>query len=365
MTANYHTPISTGAAANASTINSPLSQLDTQVTAHNTEIVNARGSEASIDARLDESLNADGTIAANSITAQSQLNLSDAAAVNGDLVRYQEFTQEHAAGGGHSANIIDQNEINLTSAADATGEAVRQDEFSQEHGNDGAHSAGIIDQAELNLTTAGDATGEAVRQDEFAQEHNNNGTHRTDVGFITAQAQINLGDAGAVNGDATRYNEFTNEHNADGSHNISMVRRDVIYVDNQIGGGNGVEPSALPEYIYTDPGGSALSEEDKIQFVFPLAASEGANRIAVQCQCYRSGSGANAYLYLYADDESLAAYTEITAGSYTDVLLKLNISSLIGSDEVFIGDVKLAWDSDGPSVGFVYMRYVTVFLYKE
>jgi hypothetical protein len=149
MTTNFHTAISVGADADAATFNSPMSELDTQITSHNTEIIAARGSESSIDARLDASLDADGTISSdavdsaqiatnavgaseianNAIIGQAQINLGDAGAAGGDVVRYDEFIQEHAAGGGHSAGVIDQNEINLTSAGVGAGDAIRYDEY--------------------------------------------------------------------------------------------------------------------------------------------------------------------------------------------------------------------------------------------
>ena len=102
MTTNYHTAIAVGAAADAATFNTRYSDLDTQITAHNTEIVAARGGLASIDTRLDVSLNNNGTIrndavtagtiADNAITAQSEINLGDAAAINGDAVRFNEYS---------------------------------------------------------------------------------------------------------------------------------------------------------------------------------------------------------------------------------------------------------------------------------
>lgn len=60
MSTNHHTVIATGAAANASVINSPLSQLDTAITtnaalaaATSAEVVAARDAYASLDSRLD------------------------------------------------------------------------------------------------------------------------------------------------------------------------------------------------------------------------------------------------------------------------------------------------------------------------
>ena len=88
--ATYYTPIVIGADADAATFNAPMLELDDQIVLHNTELVNARGAMASVDARLDVSLNANGTVGGNAITAQSQVNLGDAAAVNGDAVRYKE-----------------------------------------------------------------------------------------------------------------------------------------------------------------------------------------------------------------------------------------------------------------------------------
>lgn len=67
MSTNYHTAIATGAAANASTINTPLGTIDAAITAHassiaslssdltalENEIVDARGGKTDLDARLD------------------------------------------------------------------------------------------------------------------------------------------------------------------------------------------------------------------------------------------------------------------------------------------------------------------------
>jgi len=88
----YFTDIAVGAPADAATFNAPLDELDAQIVLHNTEMVNARGSLGSIDARLDVSLNENGTVRGNAITAQSQINIGDAAAVNGDAVRYNEYS---------------------------------------------------------------------------------------------------------------------------------------------------------------------------------------------------------------------------------------------------------------------------------
>jgi len=97
----YFTDIAVGAPADAATFNAPLDELDAQLVLHNTEIVNARGSLGSIDARLDVSLNENGTVRGNAITAQSQINIGDAAAVNGDAVRYQEYVAHT-----HSSDFI-------------------------------------------------------------------------------------------------------------------------------------------------------------------------------------------------------------------------------------------------------------------
>lgn len=70
MTTNYHTPITTGAAANASVVNAPLSSLDTAlgdtnstVTAHQTELVTARAGYPNLDARLDALIATGGNVA--------------------------------------------------------------------------------------------------------------------------------------------------------------------------------------------------------------------------------------------------------------------------------------------------------------
>lgn len=139
MSTNYHTPITTGAAANAAVVNAPLAQLDAQVTANTSEITAARGSAASLDDRLDTSLTDAGNLGAGAVSAQSMVLLGTAAAATGDAVRYDEFTVEHAAGGGHSADIIDQAEMSLTSAADANGEAVRYEEWTVGHNDNGTH----------------------------------------------------------------------------------------------------------------------------------------------------------------------------------------------------------------------------------
>lgn len=62
MTTNYHTAITSGAAANASTFNTPLSTLDTQLTAVSSEVTAARDVYASLDSRIDNlTLAASGT----------------------------------------------------------------------------------------------------------------------------------------------------------------------------------------------------------------------------------------------------------------------------------------------------------------
>jgi len=97
----YFTAIAVGADADAATFNAPMTELDTQLISLSTEIANARGSQSSLDGRLDTALTEAGAIATGAVSAQSQVNLGDAAAANGDAIRYQEFTDEHAAGGAH------------------------------------------------------------------------------------------------------------------------------------------------------------------------------------------------------------------------------------------------------------------------
>lgn len=63
MSQNYHTPITTGAAANAATINGPLGQLDSQLSTTATEVIAARGGYASLDTRLDNLVLAGGNVA--------------------------------------------------------------------------------------------------------------------------------------------------------------------------------------------------------------------------------------------------------------------------------------------------------------
>lgn len=55
MTTNHHTPITTGAARTAANVNAPLSQLDSEITAIETELgTTPKGSFASVSERLDE-----------------------------------------------------------------------------------------------------------------------------------------------------------------------------------------------------------------------------------------------------------------------------------------------------------------------
>lgn len=70
MTTDFHTPITTGAAANAAIFNSPLSSLDTAVSdnrvyvlAHQTELASSRGGYGSLGARLDAMIFAGGNVA--------------------------------------------------------------------------------------------------------------------------------------------------------------------------------------------------------------------------------------------------------------------------------------------------------------
>lgn len=63
MSTNYHTPIVTGAAANAATINAPLAEIDTAITAASVELTAARSPYASLDMRLDSIVAAGGNVA--------------------------------------------------------------------------------------------------------------------------------------------------------------------------------------------------------------------------------------------------------------------------------------------------------------
>lgn len=62
MTTNYHTAIATGANANAAVINAPLGTIDSQLTTITTDVTNAHGAYASLDARLDALILAGGNV---------------------------------------------------------------------------------------------------------------------------------------------------------------------------------------------------------------------------------------------------------------------------------------------------------------
>lgn len=81
MTNNHHTVIATGAAANASVFNSPLSQLDTSITTNATniaattaEVIAARAAYPNLGARLDDLILAGGNVAtkANGVSNAGQ-----------------------------------------------------------------------------------------------------------------------------------------------------------------------------------------------------------------------------------------------------------------------------------------------------
>lgn len=215
MTTNYHTAIAYGAEATSAVVNSPLSELDTQLTATQAEVTAARGSKSSLDARLDISLTDAGLIAAGAVSAQSMISLNTAAATDGDAVRYQEFVAEHAANGTHSTSatiITKQAQVALDAAATTNGDAVRYEEFSAQHDAIGEHRTDVEiigKQAQVNLEAAASTNGDVVRYEEFAAQHvAATGAHRTDVEIITKQAQVNLDAAASTNGDAVRYEEY-------------------------------------------------------------------------------------------------------------------------------------------------------------
>lgn len=74
MTSVLHTPITLGAAANAATINAPLSELDTYVSAHQTELATARAAYTTLNGRLDALTLAGGNAATltNGVTSAGQ-----------------------------------------------------------------------------------------------------------------------------------------------------------------------------------------------------------------------------------------------------------------------------------------------------
>jgi hypothetical protein len=79
MSSLHHTPIATGAAANAATFNAPLSELDTVLAATTAEVAAARSPYTSLDARLDAFVFAGGNVATkangDSVAAQKVLTV--------------------------------------------------------------------------------------------------------------------------------------------------------------------------------------------------------------------------------------------------------------------------------------------------
>jgi hypothetical protein len=300
MTTNFHTPISEGAAADDTTFNAPLSQLDTGLSA------------------------------------------------------------EHESDGSHSDDIIDQAQMALSAAAAANGEAARYQELTAEHNANGTHKTGVIDQAEVNLTSQSAASGDAVRHDEFTQEHNADGTHKSTGTYVLAQSQVDLADAAAAAGDALRYEEFIEEHSPDGYHSLYGV----LWSDAQIGGGNGVEPAALTEHAYDDPGSN--DNEVKVRVAYVQGQWTGANRVVLVCEAQVTAdpSPSSADIQVYITDGGVdvaSAVVDITDyGSYSKYSVTVDVSGL--SSGMHYIEVRLVWASSSPSGETAKLRWPVIYL---
>jgi hypothetical protein len=329
MTTNYHTPIATGAAADAVTFNNPMSELDTQITAVSSEVTTARGTAGSLDARLDAEHNNDGTHSAD-IIDQAEIDLTSAGSSSGKATRFEEFNLQHnAADGTHKTSveiITVQAQVNLSTAGISSGDAVRQNEFAaqhvaasgvhnvpqatgtghavrwndwtQEHTDAGDHRSNIIDQAQMALSSAGAATGDAARYDEFSAQHvAATGAHATTGWLTNAMVHTAAAIAGSKITAATIAALGTVELAEDGERTAGLVLQSndggllsathrtaltdggittlhdhevyqTLYIDHTQGGGNGVEAAALPEYQQNNHGTTGAVEEVKIRFAY-------------------------------------------------------------------------------------------------
>jgi hypothetical protein len=116
MTTTYHTAITTGAAANAATINTPLSSLDSALVAQDTRIDHIHDSTGHLTAtaltgqtQWGQIHNTTGTLKTNVaiLTKQAQIELDSAGLDNGDAVRYDEYSvHNHATEGGYIYDTI-------------------------------------------------------------------------------------------------------------------------------------------------------------------------------------------------------------------------------------------------------------------
>jgi len=329
MSTNYHTAIAYGAEATSANVNSPLSELDTQLTANTTEIASARGSAVSLDTRLDASLNNDGSIKDEAVGVDAL-----AAAVAGDGIQ----------GGNGSALAVDVSDFagtgleddgseNLRIAAAAAGDGLT--------GGGGSALAVNVDDSTIEIAT-----------DTVQVKSGGIGGTQLATGAVSAQAKVDLSDAAAANGDAIRYEEFTAEHSAAGAHNGNHVSS-IIYCDTSVGGTSGSAAASLTEYDYDDPG--ADNEEAKIKFAF-MRPMSSLTDLVVHFEAKRDGASPNCYVKVDVGGQSQE--TEITDGSWTEYNVRIDASSLT-VDNVYECTISLHWAGEVPASGnTVYMRYV-------
>lgn len=71
MSSTHHTPVATGAAANAATVNTPLGQLDAVLATAYAELIAGRGPYANLDARLDSIIASGGQVVATLASSTS------------------------------------------------------------------------------------------------------------------------------------------------------------------------------------------------------------------------------------------------------------------------------------------------------
>jgi hypothetical protein len=257
------------------------------------------------------------------ITAQSQVNLGDIAAVAGDVVRYQEFTNQHTASGLHRTDvtiITRQAQMDLDTAAAAGGKAVRYDEFTQEHAAAGGHSAGIIDVVEMAAgalsgkgnTAARPAAAKAgylyVNTQTAALERDTGGAFEEVTGVITAAKVTDLTDGGATD---------LHSHTA-----ATLALEDCIFVDHVGQAVAGDTAPALPVY---EVGGATGTTEIT---VLRAAYCYRSHIPQLTLRCHANNIHPSIAGTLKITVGGLSATLALPAAADVDTNLKLNVSTL-------------------------------------
>lgn len=319
MSTNYHTAIAYGAEATSANVNSPLSELDTQLTTVTTEVTNARGSLGALDTRLDVSLEEDGTLGDDVVDAAAIADgavgvAAIAAAIAGDGIQ----------GGGGSALAVDVSDFAGTGLEDDGSENLRIAAAAAGDGlSGGGGSALAVDLAggDDGLEfSGGQLTGTAAST--------------SNVGVVKFCSSTLATSGQAIEGDDAR------------------LRRKIIYTDHSMAGGTtGDEASALTEYVMDDPGSN--DSEDKIIAVYEAGLDPGESYVKLDCmaQVTADPDPQEAAVQVYITDggvDTASGTTEITQfGSYAKLSVAVDTSGLTeGLHEIY---VRIVWTSAAAS----------------